>query len=433
MRLPKKLNILLLGGGGRECAFACKIAKSERLANLYIAPGNAGTVSYGTNADISLSNFASIKQFVLTQNINLVVVGPEEPLVNGIYDFFESDSEIRYVPVVGPSAKGAKLEGSKDFAKAFMQKHNVPTAAYMTVTSANLAEGVDFLKTLKAPYVLKADGLAAGKGVLILDDVQEAISQLEEMLQGKFGAASHKVVIEEYLSGIELSVFVATDGVNYKILPSAKDYKRIGVGDTGLNTGGMGAVSPVPFADAEFMAKVEQRIVKPTIDGFKKDGITYKGFVFIGLMNIDGEPYVIEYNVRMGDPETEVVIPLIDSDIVDLFEGIVYGTLDQKELVVNPQTAVTIVCTAGGYPEDYRKGDVIEGLVGDYQSTIYHAGTTKKGENIITSGGRVLAVTSMGDTIEEAVAKSYDTISKISYEGKYFRTDIGQDLLKYTK
>jgi phosphoribosylamine--glycine ligase len=418
-----------LGSGGREHAFAWKIAQSPRLANLYISPGNAGTRECGINVDINPTNFASIKQFVLSNNINLVVVGPEEPLVKGIADFFAGDPEIRLIPVIGPSKEGAKLEGSKDYAKAFMARHGVPTAAYQTFTKGNMADAHAFLETLRPPYVLKADGLAAGKGVLIIDDLQEAKEELARMLDGKFGAASRQVVIEEYLSGIECSVFVATDGKNYKILPEAKDYKRIGEGDTGLNTGGMGAVSPVPFCDAVFMEKVRTRIVEPTVAGLASENIPYHGFIFIGLMNVGGEPMVIEYNVRMGDPETEAVLPRLSSDILDLFEGMAYGTLGQKEIGVTPATAVTVVAVSGGYPGDYEKGKVISGLDGKTDSLVFHAGTAVKGKNTATAGGRVLAVTSLGASIDEAARKSFDTLAGIDYEGIYFRKDIGKDLL----
>lgn len=431
MNLPKTVNVLLLGSGGREHAFALKIAESKRVAQLYIAPGNAATAKLGTNVDMSPTNFGSIKQFVLTHNINLVVVGPEEPLVNGIYDYFHDDDQLHNVPVVGPSALGAKLEGSKEFAKSFMMRHGVPTAAYISVNKDNVEEGFAFLEYQKPPFVLKADGLAAGKGVLIIDNIDEAKSELEQMLSGKFGAASSTVVIEQFLKGIECSVFVATDGKNFAILPEAKDYKRIGEGDTGLNTGGMGAVSPVPFADAEFMEKVRERIVVPTIAGLESDKIDYKGFVFIGLMNDGGEPQVIEYNVRMGDPETEVVLPRVESDIIELFEKMVYQNLDEFTIQISPKVATTVVCVSGGYPGEYEKGYAIEGLdtCGD-QSLVYHSGTASKAGKVVTNGGRVLAVTSLGDTIQQALDRSYATIDKIEFKEKYFRKDIGQDLMK---
>jgi phosphoribosylamine--glycine ligase len=429
MKLPHSVNVLLLGSGGREHAFAWKIAQSKRLATLYVSPGNAGTSACGINVDINPTNFASVKQFVLSNNVNLVVVGPEEPLVRGISDYFAGDPEIRLIPVIGPSKEGAKLEGSKDYAKAFMARHRIPTAAYKTFGKNDLEAGYTFLETLKPPYVLKADGLAAGKGVLILSDLREAKDELARMLEGKFGMASRRVVIEEYLSGIECSVFVATDGEHYKILPEAKDYKRIGEGDTGLNTGGMGAVSPVPFCDAAFMEKVRTRIVEPTVAGLASEKIPYIGFIFIGLMNVDGEPMVIEYNVRMGDPETEVVLPRLTSDLIDLFEGMAYRTLHSKEVTVTPETAVTVVAVSGGYPGDYEKGKVIAGLDPKSDSLVFHAGTAVKGKEVVTAGGRVLAVTSLGHSIEEAARKSYDTLNGIDYEGLYFRRDIGKDLM----
>jgi phosphoribosylamine--glycine ligase len=430
MKLPEKLNILLIGSGGREHAIARALAASPRTAKLYIAQGNAGTALCGTNVDIPCNNFGAIKQFVIRHNIKLVVVGPEEPLVKGIADFFAEDDEMKFVWLVGPSETGARLEGSKDFAKAFMTRHGIPTAVYRSFSKAEVAEGLAFLETLSPPYVLKADGLAAGKGVVIPFTLDEAKVELTDMLGGKFGTAGNHVVIEEHLSGIECSVFVATDGKNYKILPVAKDYKRIGEGDTGSNTGGMGAVSPVPFADDVFMAKVEERIVKPTIEGLVKDNISYKGFLFIGLMNVEGEPWVIEYNVRMGDPETEVVFPRITSDVVGLMEGIVTGSLNEYKLTVTDDWATTVVCVSGGYPGEYAKGFPISGLgdVYDEQATVFHAGTSQKGGQVVTAGGRVFAVTSLAATMDEALRGSYEAIEKISFEGMYYRHDIGQDL-----
>lgn len=425
------MNILVIGSGGREHTFAYQISKSQKVNQLFIAPGNAGTSALGTNLDISISNFDEIKKVVLAKQIELVVVGPEAPLVQGIYDYFKNDNELTQIPVIGPSKEGAKLEGSKEFSKIFMEKQGIPTAKYQSFSAQNLTDGFDFLETLTPPYVLKADGLAAGKGVLILDDLNEAKSELREMLENqKFGEASATVVIEEFLSGIELSVFVLTDGKNYKVLPSAKDYKRIGEGDKGLNTGGMGAISPVPFADGEFLSKVENQIIKPTIKGLQEENIEYKGFIFIGLMNVNGDPYVIEYNVRMGDPETEVVLPRIESDLVELFQAVANQTLDTISLKVNPQTATTVVLVSGGYPEDYEKGKVITGLDTVENSLVFHAGTKQDGENVVSSGGRVMAITSFGESIQEALEKSYNNIKKIKFDKMNYRKDIGFDLLK---
>jgi phosphoribosylamine--glycine ligase len=423
------MNVLVLGSGGREHALSWKIAQSSLCEKLFIAPGNAGTAQLGENVNISATDFESLKTFVIDNEIEMLVVGPEDPLVKGIYDFFKNDEVLSEVCVIGPSQEGAQLEGSKEYSKQFMQRHDIPTAAYDSFTKDSLNEGYDFLETLSPPYVLKADGLAAGKGVLIINDLEEAKRELKAMLtDAKFGDASSKVVIEEYLDGIELSVFVLTDGNNYKILPSAKDYKRIGEGDTGLNTGGMGAISPVPFADKFFIERVEDRIIKPTIKGLQEEEIEYKGFIFIGLMNVNGDPKVIEYNVRMGDPETEVVIPRIKSDLLNLFKGISNGTFGEQDFYVDEDVATTVILVSGGYPESYEKGKGISGLEEVENSIVFHAGTRKEEDKVLTNGGRVMAITSFGRTIEEALSKSFDNAEKVKFDGKYYRKDIGFDL-----
>jgi phosphoribosylamine--glycine ligase len=426
------MNILVLGSGGREHAFAWKIAQSSQCTQLYIAPGNAGTASLGQNVNIKVTDFQAIREFVISNDIKLVVVGPEDPLVLGIRDFFESDEQLNKVLLVGPNAKGAQLEGSKDFSKQFMSRHNIPTAKSKTFTIANLEEGLNYVSSHPTPIVLKADGLAAGKGVIISETNEHARKTLSEMLvDAKFGKASSSVVVEQFLSGIELSVFVLSDGKDYKILPSAKDYKRIGEKDMGLNTGGMGSISPVPFADSTFLSKVEERIIKPSINGLRAEGIDYKGFLFIGLMNVGGDPYVIEYNVRMGDPETQSVFSRIDSDLVDLLVGCGAGTLKTKTFKVNSKIATTVVMVAGGYPSSYEKGKVISGLSTLSEATVFHAGTQKnEKEEVITNGGRVLAVTGLGDTVEEAMENAYNGVRKITWQDEYHRNDIGQDILE---
>ncbi|NLA63416.1 MAG: phosphoribosylamine--glycine ligase [Bacteroidales bacterium] len=423
------MNILILGSGGREHALAWKIKQSKKTDKLYIAPGNAGTDMVGENVAIATTDFPAIKQFVLDKQINMVVVGPEAPLVEGIYNFFRDDSQLKNVSVIGPSKEGAELEGSKRFAKEFMMRHNIPTAKYKSITKDNIDEGLSFLESLSPPYVLKADGLAAGKGVIILNERIDAINVLNEMLSGMFGAASQTVVIEEFLSGIECSVFVLSDGESYKILPIAKDYKRIGEGDTGLNTGGMGAISPVPFADDVYMNKVKQRIIEPTVQGLIKENIDYKGFIFIGLISVNNEPYVIEYNVRLGDPESEVVIPLIKSDLVELLEGVANGNLNEKEITIDSRCAATVMLVSGGYPEAYEKNKKINGLGEVKDTLVFHAGTINKEGSIYSTGGRVLAITSLGKTKKEALEKSFEVADSITFDKKYYRKDIGFDII----
>ena len=422
------MNVLIVGSGGREHAMAWKIRQSPQVEQIFFAPGNAGTSFIGTNIAVGVSDFEGLKKTVLDNQIDLVLVGPEVPLCEGLHDFFSADEQLKHIKFVGPHQLGAQLEGSKDFAKEFMVRHQIPTARYLSVTSENLNEGLSFLKTMKAPYVLKADGLAAGKGVLIIGELDEAESSLKKMLDGQFGAASRKVVIEEFLSGIECSVFAITDGKDYRVLPVAKDYKRIGEGDTGLNTGGMGAISPVPFADELFMQKVEDRIIRPTVQGLQKDQIPYNGFIFFGLINCGGDPYVIEYNVRMGDPETEAVMLRIKSDFVDLLVGAAEGTLAEKTIEIDERTAAAVMLVSGGYPGAYEKGKVISGLESIAESLVFHAGTSQKGTRICTDGGRVLAISSYGSTMEEALARSYQNAQMIEFDGVYYRKDLGFDL-----
>ncbi len=426
------MNILVLGSGGREHTFTYKIEQSDLCDQLFVAPGNAGTAAIATNVPIAVTDFPAIKELVLKENIKMVVVGPEDPLVQGISDFFANDNELKDVTVIGPSKEGAKLEGSKEYAKEFLFRHNIPTAAYQSFTAATVREGKQFLETLNAPYVLKADGLAAGKGVLILQDIEEAKTELENMLTNKkFGAASEKVVIEEFLDGIELSVFVLTDGKNYVTLPTAKDYKRIGEGDTGLNTGGMGAISPVPFADAAFMTKIEEQIIKPTVDGLAKENIDYKGFIFIGLIKVGDDPKVIEYNVRMGDPETEAVLPRVKTDLVSLFQHVGNQTLDRANLEIDPRSATTVMTVSGGYPEAYEKGKEITGIDTIKDAIVFHAGTKLDGDKVITNGGRVIAVTSFDNDFREALKKSYQNIEKLHFDKMYYRKDLGFDLAPF--
>lgn len=423
------MKVLLLGSGGREHALAWKMVQSPKLEKLYVAPGNAGTAEIAENVAITVNDFQAIADFIAENGIRMLVVGPEDPLVGGIRDFLQADGRLGGLLIVGPGKEGALLEGSKDFAKQFMQRYHIPTAGYMTVTRENLAEGMQFLATLKPPYVLKADGLAAGKGVLIIDDLREARRELEQMLDGKFGKASARVVIEEFLKGIEISVFAVTDGKGYKILGSAKDYKRVGEGDTGLNTGGMGAVSPVPFADEAFNRKVEERIVRPTVEGLKKEGIDYRGFIFFGLMNVGGEPFVIEYNVRMGDPETEVVMPRLKSDVLELFEAVASGHLEQVDLELDKRFCTTVMLVAGGYPGSYEKGNAITGIGRVKDAIVFHAGTKRQDSQVVTNGGRVIAVSAFGDTLCEALKQSYSQVAELDFKDKNYRRDIGQDLL----
>lgn len=422
------MNILILGSGGREHALAWKLSRSKKVSEVFIAPGNAGTLSVGTNLGVDPENFAAVRDAVIRNNIDIVIVGPEAPLVAGIHDFFLADDQLKKIPVIGPSKTAAQLEGSKDFAKAFLLRHNIPTAAYRCFSRDNISEASSFLKTLDPPYVLKADGLAAGKGVLIIDDIKEAEQELASMLGGKFGKAGEKVVIEQFLKGIELSVFIITDGKSYKLLPEAKDYKRVGVGDTGRNTGGMGAVSPVPFATPEFMQKVKERIIEPTVNGLLSEGISYKGFIFFGLINVSGDPYVIEYNARLGDPESEVVIPRIKSDLFDLIEGVAKGDLAERDIETDERFVTTVMLTSGGYPGDYEKGKVINGLENVDNAVVFHAGTRMTEGKVLTSGGRVLSVSSWGSSMKEALQGSYKGAAAISFEKMYFRTDIGFDL-----
>lgn len=423
------MKVLLLGSGGREHALAWKMVQSPKLEKLYVAPGNAGTAEIAENVAIAVNDFQAIADFIAENGIRMLVVGPEDPLVGGIRDFLQADGRLGGLLIVGPGKEGALLEGSKDFAKQFMQRYHIPTAGYMTVTRENLAEGMQFLATLKPPYVLKADGLAAGKGVLIIDDLGEARRELEQMLDGKFGKASARVVIEEFLKGIEISVFAVTDGKGYKILGSAKDYKRVGEGDTGLNTGGMGAVSPVPFADEVFNRKVEERIVRPTVEGLKKEGIDYRGFIFFGLMNVGGEPFVIEYNVRMGDPETEVVMPRLKSDVLELFEAVASGHLEQVDLELDKRFCTTVMLVAGGYPGSYEKGNAITGIGRVKDAIVFHAGTKRQDSQVVTNGGRVIAVSAFGDSLCEALKQSYSQVAELDFKDKNYRRDIGQDLL----
>jgi phosphoribosylamine--glycine ligase len=422
------MNILILGSGGREHALTWKLAQSKKIDKIFIGPGNAGTSVLGTNLDIDPLKFHDVKKAVTENFIDIVIVGPEAPLVEGIHDFFISDPELKSVPVIGPDRSAARIEGSKDFAKAFLVRHKIPTASYKSFDSTTVKEVPGFLRTLNPPYVIKADGLAAGKGVLIIDDLVEAGKEAEAILNGKFGAAGQKVVIEQFLKGIELSVFVITDGISYKVLPEAKDYKRIGEGDTGLNTGGMGAVSPVPFAGPDFMKKVEKRIIIPTVNGLKKDGITYKGFIFFGLINVDGDPFVIEYNARLGDPESEVIIPRIKSDLFDLIEGVANGDLASRDIEFDDRFVTTVMLVSGGYPGDYEKGKTVHGLNNTTDCVVFHAGTKNQNGEVVTSGGRVLAVSSWGETMEEALGVSYSNAARLDFNGHYYRTDIGFDL-----